>query len=137
MNEDALLERISRTLRQEIGPAVEAEYPKTQAFMAAVVAHKLGRQLGLRPQHEAAARADRESLLADLNDAIVRAAAPSAVAVAVAELADSHDDTALCALIEALYASREELGRARFDALLARVRRTLRADIDRQMEYAR
>jgi tetratricopeptide (TPR) repeat protein len=39
----ALLRRIAQTLRESIGPAVEAEYPRTQAFMAAVVLQKLGR----------------------------------------------------------------------------------------------
>jgi len=43
---------------------------------------------------------------------------------------------AVCTLIETLYASRAELGAGRFDALLGRVRETLRASIDRRMEYA-
>ena len=44
---DELLERIARTLKKEIGPAVEDAYPKTQAFMAAVVLQKLAGQLRL------------------------------------------------------------------------------------------
>ena len=32
-----LLERMAPTLRKEIGPAVDGEYPRTQAFMAAQV----------------------------------------------------------------------------------------------------
>ena len=38
---DELLERIVRTLKADIGPAIEEAYPKTQAFMASVVLHKI------------------------------------------------------------------------------------------------
>ena len=55
---------------------------------------------------------------------------------AVQTLTRTRDAAALCTLIETLYASRAELGAARFDALLGRVRETLRASIDRRMEYA-
>ena len=51
MNPDQLLERIATTLKRDIGPAVLGDYPKTQAFMAAVVLQKLGRQLGLLHMH--------------------------------------------------------------------------------------
>jgi hypothetical protein len=47
MNHGELLQRIASTLKRDVGPAIEAEYPKTQAFMAAVVLQKLGRQLDL------------------------------------------------------------------------------------------
>ena len=63
-------------------------------------------------------------------------ATPASAIDAVQALTRSRDAAALCALIEALYASRAELGDARFDALLGRVRDTLRASIDRRMEYA-
>jgi hypothetical protein len=55
---------------------------------------------------------------------------------AIRTLTDTRDAAALCALIETLYADRAELGATRFEALLGRVRRTLRANIDRRMEYA-
>ena len=42
----------------------------------------------------------------------------------------------MCRLVEALYAGRDELGTERFDALLGRIRLTLRASIDRQLEYS-
>jgi len=48
------LQRIAQALKQHIGPAIEAEYPRTQAFMAAVVLQKLGRHLGLMSEHAAA-----------------------------------------------------------------------------------
>ena len=136
MNADQLLERIATTLKRDIGPAVEDEYPKTQAFMAGVVLQKLGRQLGLQAVHRAADEADTQALLDDLRLALEQAPAPAAVATAVATLAGSHDAEALCNLITALYDSRAALGEARFAALLERVRKNLRASIDRRMVYA-
>ncbi len=134
MNEAELLERIAQTLRQEIGPAIDAEYPKTQAFMAAVVLQKLGQQLKLAALHEAAEHEDLEALLVDLNHSAYDLPVP--VQAAVENLARHRNKTALCTLIESLYAARTILGDDRCVALLGRVRQTLRADIDRQVEYA-
>ena len=136
MTEDELLGRIAQTLKQDVGPAVDSEYPKTQAFMAAVVLQKLSRQLRLAPTHEAAERADLEALCVDLSDAVKTAALPVAVADAIAEFVRIPNDGHLCELIEALYASRLELGEAQFTTLLTRLRAKLRANITRQMEYA-
>jgi hypothetical protein len=136
MNADQLLERIANTLKLDIGPAVEGEYPKTQAFMAAVVLQKLGRQLGLQAVHSAADEADTQALLDDLRKELEQASAPAAVTSAVATLSGQHDDQAMCALITALYESRLALGEERFNALLDRVRKNLRAAIDRRMVYA-
>ena len=63
---DALLERIARTLKKEIGPAVEAVSPKTQAFMASVVLQKLAGQLRLADEHAAAGRRDLQELATEL-----------------------------------------------------------------------
>jgi hypothetical protein len=136
MTPDKLLERIATTLRRDIGPAVKAEYPRTQAFMAAVVLQKLGRQLAGAEAHRAADAADMDALIADLEAARASAAVPPAIAAAVAALARDRNNAALCTLIGTLYESRTELGATRFDALLGRVRRTLRASIDRRMEFA-
>ena len=135
MNPGELLQRIANTLKRDVGPAIEAEYPKTQAFMAAVVLQKLGRQLDLEGAHRAADAADLSALLDDLvvswgwRDARERDAGGT----------DTHADTGCGGPLHAdrgLYASRAELGAVRFDALLGRVRGTLRASIDRRMEYA-
>ena len=136
MTHDELLQRIATTLKRDIGPAIHAEYPKTQSFMAAVVLEKLGRQLGLERAHRAADAADLRALLDDLRGVLGGGEMPTSVTEAVQALARTQDAAALCTLIEALYASRAELGQARFDALLGRVRATLRASIDRRMEYA-
>ena len=136
MNHGELLQRIARTFTRDVGPAMEAEYPKTQTFMAAVVLQKLGRQLGLEGAHRSADAADLSALLEDLGGLLHGGEVPAGVTGAVQTLTRTRDAAALCTLIETLYASRAELGSARFDALLGRVRETLRASIDRRMEYA-
>jgi hypothetical protein len=143
---DGHLARLSGVLRHQIGPAVTEPFPRTQAFMAAVVLDKLARQLATEDQRAVADRRDLEALRADLD----RADLPSPVADAVAALAPSPPGEApppgeavgdpageaLGRLVEALYATRAELGGDRFAQLLARVRVTLRARLDRQLEYA-
>ena len=136
MNHGELLLRIASTLKGDVGPAIEAEYAKTQAFMAAVVLEKLGRQLELEGAHRAADATDLSALLDDLHRMLEGGETRARVANAVQALARTRDAAALCALIETLYASRAELGPARFDALLGRVRVSLRASIDRRMAYA-
>ena len=61
---------------------------------------------------------------------------PVAVQVATESLRTHFDRTALNGLVEALYTNRDALGQALFGRLLGRVRQTLRANIDRQMQYA-
>ena len=136
MIEGDLLQRIARILRQEIGPAVDAEYPRTQAFMAAVVLEKLGRQLALAGEHAAAETADLTALLADLRTLLADESAPAAIRTAIDGLEQTRDAAAVCRLIEALYACRVPLGEARFTALLARIRTTMRRSIDRRVAVA-
>ena len=136
MNPDELLQRIAQTLKQEIGPAIDAAYPKTQAFMAAVVLEKLARQLELAPAHAARDKADADALVADLKKISTPVELPVAVKAATESLRTHFDRTALNGLVEALYTNRDALGQALFGRLLGRVRQTLRANIDRQMQYA-
>jgi len=131
-----LLQRIAQTLKQHIGPAIDAEYPRTQAFMAAVVLEKLGRHLGLVDEHAAAETADLEVLLADLRRLLENVNVPATVSAAIDTLAQTRDTAALCRLIEALYVARALLGEVRFAALLGRIRQTLRRSIDRRMQVA-
>ena len=64
---DELLERIARTLKKDIGPAVEAAYPKTQTFMASVVLQKLAGQLRLAAEHAAASQRDLKEVAEELD----------------------------------------------------------------------
>jgi hypothetical protein len=134
VTEGELLLRIASTLKDDIAPAVEAEYPKTQAFMAAVVLQKLGRQLALAPGHAQANDADLDALTAALS--ATAPSTPDGVRQSIEALAHARDAAALSQLVQSLYANRDELGERRFDELLARVRVTLRAGIERRLEYS-
>lgn len=123
---------MAATLRREIGPAVSEPFAKTQAYMAAVILEKLSAQLGLAAAHEAADRAAQRALIADLGDEL-RPDDPAALRALAGESRDAID---LGAVVRVLYAERAALGVERFERLLARVRRTLRARLDRQLEYA-
>jgi hypothetical protein len=136
MTEDELLQRLSQTLRKEIGPAIEVEYPKTQAFMASVVTQKLGRQIGLARAHETAEADDFNSLLSDLQELTNSTSKTTKLGGAIAAFDRERTKVELCQVIEALYSERAEIGEAQFSSLLARVRVCLRSSIDRQMEYA-
>ena len=136
MTEGKLLERIAATLRRDIGPAVAEEYPKTQAFMAAVVLQKLGRQIDLAEVHRDADSAAMNALQDDLRMLLASGSGSSNLQAAVDALAEARDAEALCSLITLLYAERDQLGAACAETVLARVRLTLRASIDRRMEYA-
>ena len=135
---DALLERIARTLKKEIGPAVEAVSPKTQAFMASVVLQKLAGQLRLADEHAAAGRRDLQELATELAGELDTASVdtPPSLRAAVHTVRHDLDTASVSGLIETLYATRSELGEERFASLLSRVRTQLRARIDREMVYA-
>ena len=141
MNRSDLLARMARLLKRESGPAVEADYPKTQAFLGAVVLEKMSAELRLADAHTQAGASDRVALVADLDADLDGNLpdAPDSVREAFAALAEKGadgGDAALCAFIEALYGDRDALGRERFDRLLGRVRQNLRRGIDRRLEIA-
>lgn len=136
MTEHELLQRIAATLREDIGPAVAEEYPKTQAFMASVVLQKLALQLARAEAHAAAAESDLAAMLRELPALLGPGPAPARVTEALAGLAGARDADAACRLIEALYTTRGELGEERFGTLLRRIRSSLRREIDRRLEYS-
>ena len=136
MNEADLLTRIADTLRRDIGPAVTDEFAKTQAFMAAVVLQKLAAQLAHTDEHAHAHRADMDALIADLETTRAASELPQTSELAITTLARQRNKAALSDLVAALYADRACIGEDLFAQLLQRVRRALRADINRQMVYA-
>jgi hypothetical protein len=129
------LKRMSGILRRQIGPAVADPFPRTQAFMAAVVLEKLARQLAARSVHAEADTREvlelRTSLRAELGPED-----PGPVVRAVEALDPQAVGPSLSGLVAALYSARSELGPDRFEHLLGRVRPTLRARLDRQLEYS-
>lgn len=135
MQPSDLLERLSTTLRSEIGPAVEEEYPRTQAFLGAVVLQKLARQLRFATEHAEAEVRERAALQADLEQLLAGTATPARVGDALKGLV-RDGDAGLCRLIEALYAARATLGEAEFERLIGRVRASLRQTLERRLEYS-
>ena len=134
MSNEATLERMAQILRNEIAPAVEDQYARTQAHMAAVVLRKLSREFALRAEHEARRAEDLAALVADLKES--HDSLPPNPQHVLTAFAGNPTDAHLCALIESLYRNREQLGAEAFTHLLGRIRRFLRADIDRRLEYA-
>lgn len=141
LSEGELLGRMAQILRRDIGPSVQDGFAKTQAFMAGVILEKLSGQLRLAAAHDRADRADAARLGAELGAAL-SAADADALRDAAGSLARAVDDPdlavgpALNHLVRLLYAERDRLGAERFTALLDRTRHTLRARLDRQLEYA-
>ncbi len=129
---DELLDAVADTLRREIGPAVGDPFAKTQAFMAAVVLQKLAGQLRAASVD---AEVDRRTLVAEVRAAL-GATPPEDVTAALDVLARDGATAAWRAVVTSLYATRDELGPARFDAALGRVRTGLRARLDHVLAYA-
>ncbi len=123
-----LLERMSITLRRDIGPAVQDEFARTQAFMASVILAKLASQLAAGDDDGG----DHATLAADLRARFPDP--PAAVAGAIDALAADGATARWNDLVAALYAHRGELD---LDAALAVVRPALRARLDRQLRHAR
>ncbi|MGI9597551.1 MAG: hypothetical protein ACR2QK_15405, partial [Acidimicrobiales bacterium] len=92
-----LLDRLSTTLRQDVGPAVEDEYNRTQTFMASVILSKLAKQLALGPAHGEAERTDVEQLHQEL--AAPLATAPAEVTIAAEQAAAAGTVAALSPLV--------------------------------------
>ena len=133
---DQLLERIARTLKKDIGPAVGEAFPKTQAFMASVVLQKLAGQLRLADEHAAASQRDLRELADELDPLTTSQDTPPSLQAAVKTLRQDLSTASVSGLIETLYTTRSELGEKRFEDLIGRVRTRLRARIDREMVYA-
>ena len=127
-----LLDRLSATLRHDVGPAVEDEFTKTQTFMASVILSKLSKQLALAEAHTAAERADVQELHRGLAAALSGAPEPVRAAAEQAEAAGTV--AALSPLIDAIYQWGPHLPDAA--TALSSIRATLRRDIDRRMEIA-
>lgn len=129
-----LLERMGTVVRNDVGPATVGSGPRAQAQMAATLLRRIGRQLALAPEHALADAAGRAALAADL-DGLVPSTTSRSLRAATDEFCRAQDARSLCGLVEAIYGARADLG-DRFEPLRARVRRTLREEIDRRMEYA-
>jgi hypothetical protein len=130
-----LLERIAASLRQDIGPAVPEPYARTQAFMAAVILEKLARQVRSQEARVEADAVEVRAMADELRAGFGTDPVPPTLDRALTDVAAGGEGS-LSPLVTAVYAVRRELGDDRFDEVLARVRRALRARLDRQLAYA-
>jgi hypothetical protein len=119
-----MLEEVIASLRSVIAPAIAAPYPKTQAYMAAVILETLARAIEERSDLEQAKKRSIERLFADLD------------ALGLGGARTGDDEGGLTPLIEWLYANRERLGEERFATANRRVRQTLRDLLDADLEIA-
>jgi hypothetical protein len=131
---DEMLARVAGVLRQTVGPGVGDDFARTQAYMAAVVLEKLARQVRSDQARQRANASDEAVLFRDLEEMLGADAPPSVQAVL--DTAEGASDARLGSLVGALYAERAALGAERFAAALARVRKTLRSRLDRELEYS-
>ncbi len=120
-----LLNEVITSLRTVIAPAVADPYPKSQAYMAAVILEFIARQVEERTDIESAKEAELAALFGDLSrltggDKVKGIDAPS--------------EAALCALIERLYSQRERLGDDTFRAANSLVRESLRRLLDQELK---
>ncbi len=135
MNESELLRRIAATLKRQVGPATEEPLAKSQAFMASVVLDKVANQLDDQQARQLAHKTNL-SQLADVLPSLVGDAPPQVLSEALSTFAAAPSDLTVAAVIEALYATRNDLTEAVFETLRATIRRTLRADLDRRLKVA-
>ena len=127
------MKRLSLTMRNEIGPQVDDEYTRTQAFMVSVILERLSREVALAPAHSQAEQDDVQGLSASLGD--VLNGAPAEVLSALAALRQDLSVAAVGRLVESLYDWGIEQPSAA--SALSMIRPVLRRDIDRRMEIAR
>jgi hypothetical protein len=122
-----MLEEVIASLRGVVAPAISAPYPRTQAYMAAVILEFLARAIEERSDVADAKKRSIERLFADIREL--------GVVTPVAEMHGGGDgESRLAKLIEALYADRERLGEARFKAANQRVRQALRDLLDEDLK---
>ncbi len=124
-----MLNEVIAALREVIAPAIDAPYPKSQAYMAAVILEIVAKGTEDKNDRAAAKTQAIEALLTDLR----------ARGGAVAELAGAGgggDEDRLANLVADLHAARERLGEAEFAAVRARLRQALREVLDRDLAVA-
>jgi len=122
-----LINEIVASLREVIAPAIAEQYPKSQAYMAAVILEFVARQIEERSDIETQKHAAMTELMRDL------ARFPE---VAKLVRGEHMSEAGLCDLIEHLYSERARLGEETFAAANRRIRLTLRALLDADLKVA-
>jgi hypothetical protein len=123
-----LLEEVVASLRTVIAPAIVEPYPKSQAYMAAVILEFVSRQVEERHDIDEEKTHTLNELFQDLSSLL------AGKEPAVASIPDQ--EAHLCRLIEWLYAEKDRLGPETFAAANQRVRAALRQLLDQELKVA-
>lgn len=123
-----LLEEVVASLRNVIAPAIAEPYPKSQAYMAAVILEFVSRQVEERPDIDEEKTHTLNDLFHDMSSVLVGK-----------EFSSSNtpdQEACLCRLIEWLYSEKDRLGPEAFAAANQRVRAALRQLLDQELKVA-
>jgi len=122
-----LLKEVIASLRTVIAPAVADPYPKSQAYMAAVILEFIARQVEERSDSSKAKEHVLDDLFSDLR-LLITDKVPSSK--------DPDQEARLCRLIEWLYTEKDRLGPEAFAAANQKVRTALRQLLDQELKIA-
>ena len=122
-----LLKEVIASLRNVIAPAVTDPYPKSQAYMAAVILEFIARQVEERSDSSKAKEHVLDDLFSDLR-LLITDKVPSSK--------DPDQEARLCRLIEWLYTEKDRLGPEAFTAANQKVRTALRQLLDQELKIA-
>jgi hypothetical protein len=122
-----LLKEVIASLRNVIAPAVADPYPKSQAYMAAVILEFIARQVEERSDSSKEKEHVLDDLFSDLGSLIMDKVPSSK---------DPDQEARLCRLIEWLYTEKDRLGPEVFTAANQKVRTALRQLLDQELKIA-
>lgn len=122
-----LLDAIVKSLREVIAPAIDEPYPKSQAYMAAVILELVSRQIAGGQEIEQQKRSIVQALYRELSrvpqlDSLVHD--------------DQPGEAQLSELIERLYLERDRIGEEAFIAANQSIRQALRQMVDQELKIA-
>lgn len=123
-----LLEEIIASLRNVIAPAIADPYPKSQAYMAAVILEFVARQVEERHDIDEEKKHTLSNLFHDLSAVLAGHSLLSA--------SDADYEARLCRLIEWLYSEKARLGPEAFAVANQKVRAALRQLLDQELKIA-
>ena len=123
-----LLEEIVISLRHVIAPAIADPYPKSQAYMAAVILEFVSRQVEERRDIDEEKQQTLNNLFHDLSAVLPGHPPPSS--------SEADYEARLCRLIEWLYSEKDRLGPEAFATANQHVRAALRQLLDQELKVA-
>jgi len=133
-----LLEEVIASLRNVIAPAIAEPYPKSQAYMAAVILEFVSRQVEERRDIDEEKTHTLNGLFHDVTS-LLAGKAPAVANTLDASIPDASipdQEARLGRLIEWLYAEKDRLGPETFAAANQRVRAALRQLLDQELKVA-